>query len=208
MRTLDRPGRSPYRPGCEKANVPTVLIACKVLEKELRHSLPDDADVEVVWVEAGLHANLPRLEEALGAAIERAKSSERKVYLLYGQGCNPEMKSFFEKQGVASFPVKNCIEALLGKDAPEIRDTKTMIMTPGWVRTWPAIMEALGWNEVDVRINLGRYERILIVDAGIEPLTDEETLWVFDLVQVPVEITKIDLSIFRDLLSRLLDEDG
>ena len=47
-----------------------------------------------------------------------------------------------------------------------------------------------------------------IVDAGIEPLSDEETLSFFDLVQVPVEITKIDLSIFRDLLSRLLDEDG
>jgi hypothetical protein len=66
-------------------------------------------------------------------------------------------------------------------------------------------MDALGWNEVDVRINLGRYERILIVDAGIEPLTDEETLSFFDLVQVPVEIGKIDLSIFRDLLSGLLD---
>ena len=37
---------------------------------------------------------------------------------------------------------------------------------------------------------LGRYERILVLDAGIEPLTDEETLSFFDLVQVPVEIEK------------------
>jgi hypothetical protein len=68
------------------------------------------------------------------------------------------------------------------------------------------MMEALGWNEVDVRINLGRYERILVIDAGIDPLTDEEILWFFDLVQVPLEIKKIDLSILRDLLSRLLGE--
>ena len=81
-----------------------------------------------------------------------------------------------------------------------------MIMTPGWVRAWPAIMEALGWNEVDVRINLGRYERILVLDAGIEPLSDEETLSFFDLVQVPVEVARIDLSVFRGLLSDLLDE--
>ncbi len=182
-----------------------VLIACKVLEKELRQSLPDNADIEIVWLEAGLHASLPRLEEALGTAIDKAKPSERKVSLLYGQGCHPEISSFLEKHGVAAFPVKNCIEALLGKDAPEIKDTKTMIMTPGWVRAWPAIMDALGWNDVDVRINLGRYERILIVDAGIEPLTDEETLSFFDLVQVPVEIRKIDLAIFRGLLSELLD---
>ena len=56
-----------------------------------------------------------------------------------------------------------------------------------------------------MRINLGRYERILVVDAGIEPLTDEETLSFFDLVQVPVETRKIDLAIFRELLSELLD---
>ncbi len=181
-----------------------VLIACKVLEKELCQSLPDNADIEIVWLEAGLHASLPRLEEALGEAIDKAKPPERKVSLLYGQGCHPEISSFLEKYGVAAFPVKNCIEALLGKDAPEVKDTKTMIMTPGWVRAWPAMMDALGWNEVDVRINLGRYERILIVDAGIEPLTDEETLSFFDLVQVPLETRKIDLALFRGLLSELL----
>lgn len=185
-----------------------VLIACKVLEKEIVHSLPTDADVEVLWVDAGLHASLPRLEEALRDALDKAKPSERKTSLLYGQGCHPEMKSFLEKQGVAAFPVKNCIEALLGRDAPEIGDSKTMIMTPGWIRAWPAIMDALGWNEVDARINLGRYERILVVDAGIEPLTDEETLGFFDLVQVPLETRKIDLSLFHDLLSGLLDGKG
>jgi len=186
--------------------VSSVLIACKVLEKEIVHSLPPDVGVEVLWLDAGLHANLPRLEEALMAALDRAKPSERKTCLLYGQGCHPEIRSFLEKHGVAAFPVKNCIEALLGKDAPEIKDTKTMIMTPGWVRAWPAMMEALGWNEVDVRINLGRYERILVIDAGIDPLTDEEILWFFDLVQVPLETRKIDLSILRELLSGLLGE--
>jgi len=186
--------------------MPVVLVACKVLEREILNSLPPDVGVEVIWLDAGLHASLPRLEEALKAAIERSKPSERKTCLLYGQGCYPEIKSFLEKHGVAAFPVKNCIEALLGKDAPELKDTKTMIMTPGWVRAWPATIEALGWNEVDARINLGRYERILVIDAGIEPLTDEETLWFFDLVQVPLEIRKVDLSILRDLLSRLLGE--
>ena len=39
-----------------------------------------------------------------------------------------------------------------------------------------------------------------------EPFTDEETLWFFDLVQVSLEIRKIDLAAFRDLLSHLLDD--
>ncbi|MGD0663072.1 MAG: DUF1638 domain-containing protein [Syntrophorhabdales bacterium] len=186
--------------------MPVVLIACKVLEKEIVHSLPPDADVEVLWLDAGLHASLPRLEEALKGALDRAKPSERKTCLLYGQGCHPEIEPLLEDLGAAAFPVKNCIEALLGKEAPEIKDTKTMIMTPGWVRAWPSMMEALGWNEVDARINLGRYERILVIDAGLDPLTDEETLWFFDLVQVSLEIRKIDLAAFRDLLSHLLDD--
>jgi hypothetical protein len=183
-----------------------VLIACKVLEKELLHALPSGADVEIVWLEAGLHASLPRLEKALTAAIAGVKPSERKVCLLYGQGCHPEIGSFLAHQGVAAFPVKNCIEALLGRGAPELKDTKTMLMTPGWVRAWPAMMEVLGWNEVDARINLGRYERILVLDAGIEPLTDEETLLFFDLVQVPLEVRRIDLSVFRELLAELLEK--
>ena len=186
--------------------VSAVLIACKVLEKELLHALPDNADVEIVWLEAGLHASLPRLEAALGEAIGSATHSGRKVCLLYGQGCHPEIPSFLEQQGVAAFPVKNCIEALLGRDAPELKDTKTMLMTPGWVRAWPAMMKALGWNDVDARINLGRYERILVLDAGIEPLTDEETLLFFDLVEVPLEVRSIDLSAFRDLLAKLLEK--
>ena len=186
--------------------MPKVLIACKVLEKELIHALPPGAEVEVVWLEAGLHASLSRLEAALGEAIDNAAGSGRKVCLLYGQGCHPEIRSFLEKHGVGALPVKNCIEALLGSNAPEIKDTKTMLMTPGWVRAWPAMMEALGWNEVDARINLGRYERILVLDAGIEPLTDEETLVFFDLVQVPLEIRKIDLSVLRKLLAELLGE--
>ena len=185
----------------------TVLIACKVLEKELLHALPLDADVEIVWLEAGLHASLPRLEAALKAATDKAMRSGRTVCLLYGQGCHPEIASFLARQGVAAFPVKNCIEALLGKDAPELKDTKTMLMTPGWVRAWPAMMEALGWNEVDARINLGRYERILVLDARIEPLTDEETLLFFDLVQVPLEARRIELSVFRELLAKLLEQE-
>ena len=157
MQTLDRTGRSPYntgagqvadtilhRAGSVRGEIVDGCVDClQGFGRELRQSFPDNGDIEIVWLEAGLHASLPRLEEALGEAIDKAKPTERKVSLLYGQGCHPEISSFLEKHGVAAFPVKNCIEALLGKDAPEIKDTKTMIMTPGWVRAWPAMMDAL-----------------------------------------------------------------
>jgi hypothetical protein len=77
-------------------------------------------------------------------------------------------------------------------------------MTPGWIRAWPGIMAALGWDAVDVRINLGRYNRILLLEPGINPLTDEEILAFFDLTQVPVDIELLELQHFRQVLAEVL----
>jgi hypothetical protein len=79
-----------------------------------------------------------------------------------------------------------------------------MIMTPGWVRAWPSIMEALGWDGVDTRINLGRYDRILLLDAGVDPLSEEEILSFFDLVQVPIEVESLNLDHFKCTLAEVL----
>jgi hypothetical protein len=81
-----------------------------------------------------------------------------------------------------------------------------MIMTPGWVRAWPNIMAALGWDAVDVRINLGRYSRILLLEPGINPLNDEEILSFFDLTQVPIDIEPLELDHFEQTLTKLLHE--
>jgi hypothetical protein len=34
----------------------------------------------------------------------------------------------------------------------------------------------MGWDAEDIRINLGRYKKIVVFDVGIHPLTDEEML--------------------------------
>jgi hypothetical protein len=54
-------------------------------------------------------------------------------------------------------------------------------------------------------MNLGRYERILVLDAGIDPLRDEEILEFFDLAQVPVDVEALDLEHFQTVLKDLLD---
>jgi len=63
----------------------------------------------------------------------------------------------------------------------------------------------MGWDEVDVRINLGRYQRILLLEPGLNPLNDEEILTFFDLVQVPIEVEPLELHHFRSTLTELLD---
>ncbi len=71
---------------------------------------------------------------------------------------------------------------------------------------WPDIMKGLGWDEVDVRINMGRYDRILLIDAGVATVSDETILSFYDLVQVPIEIEQVDLEYFKNLVNQILNE--
>ncbi len=181
-----------------------ILVACKIFENELQAILPSDADTQILWVEAALHVDFSRLEKRLRQCLSSARETGGSIRLLFGKGCHPQI-DLIRKEYHAEMPwVKNCIEAFLGKKLTEAEKNSTMIMTPGWVRTWPDIMKALGWDEVDVRINLGRYHRILIMDSGIDPLTDEEILCFFDLVQVPIEIEHLDLCNFRVVVTELI----
>jgi hypothetical protein len=93
----------------------------------------------------------------------------------------------------------------VGREKQALEKDHTMIMTPGWVRAWPEIMRALGWDKFDVRISLGRYDRLLLLEPGIRPLQDEEILSFFDLVQVPLEIEPLDLGPFKASLHHLLE---
>ncbi len=185
------------------------LIACRIFEQELHAVLgPEsrDKDIQIVWVDSGLHCDLNRLEEELAKAFTAARTAGGDVRMLFGRGCHPEIDSLAGNCGVRTTPVKNCIEALLGEKAKKLEEDRTMVMTPTWVRTWPhSVRTFLGWNEVDIRMNLGRYDRILVADPGLNPLTDEEILDFFDLAQVPVEVMPLDLDLFRMTVERLLE---
>lgn len=181
-----------------------LIIACKIFYDELQAVLPANADVEVVWVEAALHVNLDRLENELKKALAETTVHDAKVHILWGTRCHPDLAKMAEEYGADVSPVNDCLEAFLGAKKQEMEKNGTMIMTPGWIRAWPSMMAAMGWNEVDVRINYGRYNRILVLDPGINPLSDEEILEFFDLTQVPVEIEPLELDHFQRLLTEMI----
>lgn len=126
---------------------------------------------------------------------------------MYGNGCLPQIKSIADSKGAHIIPTKNCLSAFLGEEKSiELEQNNTMLMTPTWVRVWPANMKRFfGWNEVDFRMNLGRYERILVLDSGVNSLTEDEVLEFFDLVQVPVEFMNLNLDHFDNMLNGLLE---
>ena len=182
------------------------MIACRIFENELASAIIPDADMDVYWIDAALHANPERMKIELDAAIEAAEQDGIEVVrFLYGNGCHPDICEITSTEGARLPSVKNCIQAIIGPEkTKQLEANRTMVITPGWLTAWPGIMAGLGWDEVDVRINLGRYDRILLLDPGIVPINDEEILSFYDLVQVPVEIEQVDLVYFYDLLKKLI----
>ena len=188
-----------------------VLIACGIFKDEINFLLERKrglAGFKVIWLDAGLHSDLKLLESELSSAIDIAKNIGKvDVKILYGNGCLPQIKSIADSKGAHIIPTKNCLSAFLGEEKSiELVQNNTMLMTPTWVRVWPANMKRFfGWNEVDFRMNLGRYERILVLDSGVNSLTEDEILEFFDLVQVPIEFMNLNLDHFDNMLNRLLE---
>ncbi len=181
-----------------------IIIACRVFYDELQQCLPSASDATIIWIDAALHADLDRLEQELKTVLAEVGTTPGEVQVFLGVGCHPNIVQLAREHGAKISPVKNCLEAFVGEKLGELEKDSTMVMTPGWVRAWPGIMATLGWDAVDVRMNLGRYNRILLLEPGINPLTDDEILSFFDLTQVPIDIEVLNLDHFRQTLAELI----
>ncbi len=183
---------------------PFTLVACKIFKDELEAVLPGGFESEIIWIDEGLHADPALLEKKLGGACEQAKKNGCTVRFLFGSACLPDLCDLARKEGAEVPCFHDCIAALCGESRKELEQGGTMLMTPAWVRGWPRMMQRLGWDETDTRMNFGRYDRILVLDAGLNSLTDEEVLNFFDLVQIPLEFQSLDLARFRESIQALL----
>lgn len=184
------------------------LIACKIFEHELNKVLSPDTNVTIHWIDAALHADPDCMKKELTDAIAAAENDRvDDICFLFGNGCHPDICEITKSCGAQLPSVKNCIQAIIGPErTKQLEANRTMLITPGWITAWSGIMAGLGWDEVDVRINLGRYDRILLLDPGIVPINDEKILSFYDLVQVPIEIEGVELTYFRNLIGRILPE--
>ena len=186
------------------------LIACSIFQEELEHILKQDQPgLTINWLEVGLHDNIERLEEELGRQLEGCRSEGTEAGFLYGWACLPEMKKFAESRGVKYLGAKNCLAALVGDDKlKELEQNRTLVASPGWVRKmWLGRAgSATGWTADDYRMQFGRYDLILVLDPGLNPLSDEEIITCFDLIQVPIETRPCDLEHFKTAFGSLIDK--
>ncbi len=185
------------------------MIACRIFENELKAVLSPEALPGIHWIEAALHADPAKMKNAISQTLSEKVASESGLCFLFGHGCHPDMPDI-TRNCHAGLPLeKNCIHAFLGADqTKELEKNRTMVITPGWLDAWQGIMSGMGWDEVDVRINMGRYDRILLLDPGLVPIDDETLILFYDLVQVPVEIMEITLDYFKLFVRRMMEQEA
>lgn len=189
-----------------------ILIGCSIFQEEITQIIEErKPGLTIDWQEVGLHDNIELLEETLDSRLEAARQSGAKIGFLYGWACLPEMKKFAKDRGVKYLPAKNCLAALVGDERlKELEQDRTLVASPGWVRKmWLGRAgTATGWTADDYRMQFGRYDRILVLDPGLKPLSDEEIINCFDLVQVPIETLACDLDHFKLAFNDLFEAVG
>lgn len=176
------------------------LVACSILRSELEHVL--GADLTAAWLPAGLHVS----EERLGQALDKALGTEHGVACFYG-ACHPDLDAKLAERGGRRLDAKNCIAAFLSPEDQAALGERVFIMSPGWLKAWRSIfVEGLGWDGIDARINFGVYDRIVVLDFGIEPIDDLDVLEFFDYTETEVEIVPATLDYFRASVAETLRE--
>jgi len=185
------------------------LIACPIFQDELKAVLPSDSEITIHFMDSIIHNNPKLMKQELINAIAEVKKVNNDICLMVGCECECDtgIKQIANEEGVKYPSGKNCIEIILGPErTKELQNDRTIIFTKGWIKMIKKSLEVGRWSEVDVRTDFGYYDRILVLDYGIEPLTDLEILSLYDLIQVPIEIEHVNLDHFKDVLKSLVEK--
>jgi Protein of unknown function (DUF1638) len=184
------------------------LIACPIFRKELESVLGDLNQVpQINYMHYTIHNNPLRMEEELLENVAKVSATGKEVRFLVGKQCNckREIAEVVEDCGGKIPQARNCIDMLIGDElARKLQKNRTSLMTPAWVRMINQSIAEGQWSVTDARVNLGWYNKILILDTGVDTLSDEEIMEFYDLTQVEIEIQPVDLDHFRTLLQELL----
>jgi hypothetical protein len=180
------------------------LLCCEILRNEIEQLL-QGKNIEVEYLEAGLHTDFKKLEAAVNNALESMGNCG--VSLGYGTMCHPAMEAIASAKGSKVMQAKNCIEMLLGDQLAELdAQSRSFYITGGWLANWRKIfVEQMHWDKVDARQNFGFYERILLLDTGLVPIDEEMILEFFDYTEVPIEVLSVNLDNLEKLLLAALE---
>jgi Protein of unknown function (DUF1638) len=184
------------------------LVACPIFRKELESVLGELGSVpQINYMHYTIHNNPLRMEEELQENIAKVSATGKDVRFLVGKQCKSkrDIAEVVEDCGGKIPQARNCIDMLIGDElARKLQKNRTSLMTPAWIRMINQSIAEGQWSVTDARLNLGWYNKILILDTGVDPLSDEQIMEFYDLTQVEIDILPVDLVYFKTLLQELM----
>jgi hypothetical protein len=197
------------------------VLSCGVFKWELEKILPEvqkelGAEITANFLPSALDVSETKLETALREGLKSfdQQGLGKRAAFLYGSMCHGNMAGFAGESGSVYPKPSNCAEILLGPEKKKEFDATGNVyyLTAGGLRLWREIYrEGHGWDDVDARMNFAGMDRIIVLDAGVIEISDEELFDFFEYIQVPVEIEKISLEHFKSVvidLCRRLSSSG
>lgn len=186
----------------------TCLIACPIFKRELESVLQQLGLYPTIkYMHYTIHNNPLMMEEQLVEKISDAQNAAQQVRLLVGKYCKGkrDMDEVVSDCNGKIPQARNCIDMLIGSElTKELQTNRTSLMTPAWIRMINTSIAEGQWSVTDARVNLGWYNKILLLDTGVEPLDDEMIMEFYDLIQVEIDILPVDLEHFKATLIELL----
>ncbi|GHV84185.1 hypothetical protein AGMMS50212_15250 [Spirochaetia bacterium] len=127
--------------------------------------------------------------------------------------CHPEMQKIaavnsipHNDVAVPFLKVPNCIDVFLSPEKKHELDAGMNVhyMSAGWIKFWKDIfVGGPGWDPVTARMMLGVNDKIVILDTGCVTLSEEDIFEIFDYIQLPIEVEKITLDYFKNMIFEL-----
>lgn len=186
----------------------TCLIACPIFQSELESVLLElNLTPNIKYMHYTIHNNPLMMDEQLLEKVSSVRKTKQNVRFLVGKHCKGkrDIAEVVEACNGKIPQARNCIDMLIGKELTrELQKNRTSLMTPAWIRMINQSIADGQWSVTDARVNLGWYNKILILDTGVEPLDDEQIMEFYDLTQVEIDILPVDLKHFKALLQELL----
>ena len=190
------------------------ILSCGVFEPELNKIL-DDIDkkklfeeginINVKYLPFGLHTNLNKLKNVITNNLDNLKSD--KIILLYGSKCHYMFHQFLKPYtNLITFQDSNCIELIL-EDKVKSNNDNNLYITSGWVLKFDDLNKFMNAVDVyDIRQQYGQYENVIIGDTDVCEFTDDMIFDLFEKIQVPIEIQKIDINNFKNKIIHAIEK--
>jgi len=152
-----------------------LLLSCGILRAEIERLVNEkQLDVDVVFLDAGLHAVYSELEKAVTTALAKhSKGAEKGIVVVYGDMCHPRLKKIVKNcDNAVKVDAMNCIDCLFGGHQKILKvDPKYshFYLSPGWMpsnlkktRNFKIIFD---WSIEDRKEQFTELDGLIIVDS-------------------------------------------